>query len=83
MFSWLSCKKYIETAEKELDPSEMSMYIRARSKFHHIICLSCRRFLRQIKFLDRACNDSSLLEQLDDVRLSERKKKEIEEQIAD
>lgn len=57
MFSWLSCDKYTESASKALDNVEMTRFERWSYKFHHFICFSCRRFLRQIRSIESECSN--------------------------
>lgn len=57
MFSWLSCEKYTESASKLLD-QDLPLLERIRFRFHHLICINCRRFYRQINAIDRCCESA-------------------------
>jgi len=81
-----SCRRYTELASRSMDeklgPSEMIFH-----RFHHIICMVCRRFKRQIVLVNKAIQkiDSEKLAQEkgeeDSMRLPDTWKKKISEQI--
>jgi len=68
-FNLLSCRRYAELASKRLE-LEAEGGLRGRDKFfycfHHVICLVCRRFNRQIVMIDKACRCSLSQQQFED-----------------
>ena len=55
MWSWMSCEKFAEDSSKERD-CKLCLYEKIRNVFHYCICFSCRRFKKQISFLDCMCS---------------------------
>lgn len=62
MFSWLSCEKYTKSLSRSLDeplrPGEKPIHW-----LHWAICLSCRRFRRQLLFIEHImgrCRDEQI-----------------------
>ena len=53
MLTWLSCEKYAESASRRLD-QDLSLHEKLRYLFHHVICFYCRRFSKQLSFLNQA-----------------------------
>lgn len=52
-YNLLSCKRYSELASRQLD-DRLSGWDKFFHRFHHAICLVCRRFARQIQVIDSA-----------------------------
>ncbi len=48
-----TCKRFAESHSRSFD-SELPIIERCRYKFHHFLCLYCRRFGRQLKLIDEA-----------------------------
>ena len=53
MLSWLSCKKFCERASRNLD-DDIQWEKKPGYIFHFLICVTCRRYLSQIKTIDAA-----------------------------
>ncbi len=77
----LSCKEYTKLCCKS-EVENLSFFERLCVKFHHIICFTCRRFSKQIDFLNSACkkvmNENSLQEE---VTLSDSAKERIKNKL--
>ncbi len=50
----LSCKKVAQLASESLDRS-LTFQERLSMRFHLLACKLCSRYVRQLKFLKRAC----------------------------
>ena len=70
MLSWLSCERYTHSASRSLD-QELGLWERMRYAFHHFICISCRRFSRQMNAIENYCGSPEGLEQLVDAASEE------------
>ena len=53
MLGWLSCKKFCEHASRNLD-DDVAWEKKPGYIFHFLICVTCRRYLSQIKAIDEA-----------------------------
>jgi len=67
----LSCKQTIELTSKNLD-STLLWHQRFSMKLHLMVCHNCRRYMKQLKFLQKVMN--SMDEQNSDIQLSEQAK---------
>lgn len=65
MGSWLSCKEYTQRASRSLD-GKIRWDELPGFWFHHILCISCRRFKTQVEFLERVFR----LAKLDEVAIA-------------
>ena len=54
LFSWLSCCEYTKRSSRYMD-RELSLLEKPGYLFHHLVCLSCRRFSRQVLLINKVC----------------------------
>jgi len=52
-YNILSCKHYAEL-ETRAAIEKLSVWDRAVHRFHHLICIVCRRYSRQVKLIEQA-----------------------------
>lgn len=50
--SFMSCKDYTERASRSME-ANLPVHDKVAFGFHHVICMMCRRFFRQVKLIDR------------------------------
>lgn len=78
--SMFSCRHYSELCCKSKD-SKLSLRESFDHIFHHYICLACRRFSKQVDFIDTVCKKINTSEI--DIKLSEEAKSRINSALAD
>jgi len=75
-----TCQHYTELASKALD-RPLSLSERLSFKLHHVICMVCRRYNRQLNLIHRASNDIAQEETdqipLDHLKLSNEAKQRL------
>lgn len=49
-----TCKRFSESHGRQLDGQDISLLERFRYRLHYYLCLYCRRYAKQVDFLDRA-----------------------------
>ena len=82
LFYAFTCEYYSELASKSLD-TELSTKELFFLKFHHVLCLLCRRCKTQIEAIDKACCSMSKNNEFNpgSKKLSEECKNKIKEEI--
>ncbi len=51
--TFISCEQYAEYASREID-GKLTPWQRLLFKGHHVLCMVCRRFRRQLRLIDEA-----------------------------
>ncbi len=74
----LSCKQTIELSSKNLDAS-LSWYQRLGMRLHLMVCHNCRRYIKQLRFLQKVM--TTMDEQHSDIHLTSQAKKRIRSNI--
>ena len=76
-----NCVEMSRLASRSLD-RPLSLGLRLRMRLHHLICVWCRRYARQLRFLHRAApRMQEELEQASAYRLSEDAKRRMIERL--
>jgi hypothetical protein len=84
-FNLLSCKRYSELASRQLD-EQLSGWDKFFHRFHHAICLVCRRFARQIQVIDSASKcqlHNHVIDRPEGPRLSQAVRSRIASRVAE
>ncbi len=77
----MSCKRVAQLASESLDRS-LTLQERLSMRFHLLLCKLCTRYVRQLKFLKRACAHADEGHFGGDARLTEGARERIQDRLS-
>ncbi len=77
----LSCKRVAQLASESLDRS-LTLQERLSMRFHLLLCNFCSRYVRQLKFLQRACANADENQSRSEIRLTESARGRIRDRLS-
>ncbi len=77
----LSCKKVAQLASEALDRS-LTLQEKLSMRLHLLACKLCSRYVRQLKFLKRACANADEIQSRSEIRLTEDARRRIRDRLS-
>ena len=77
---WIKCKESTELASRAMDLN-LPLSARFALKLHHLVCVHCARYARQLQQIRRLLRAESIVEPDDSVVLSTRARQRIEAEL--
>ncbi len=77
----VSCKKVAQLASESLDRS-LTLQERLSLRFHLLHCNFCSRYVRQLKFLKRACANANENQSRREIELTEDARERIRDRLS-
>ncbi len=77
----VSCKKVAQLASESFDRS-LTLRERLSMRFHLLACKFCSRYVRQLKFLQRACANANENQSRSEIGLTEDARERIRDRLS-